>query len=334
MDQSAAMTSQKRTEVLSDSNMVLMTAQFQPALSISRPPSRVKTVRMHSAIRPDHVAVITGAAYGGIGFAMAQKLLTEQLKVVLADNDAPNLERASKSLLDSGVPSGQFLTVETDVTSLDSCKQLADIAFSRYSGVDLLHLNAGRTGNKLKAWEDDGAVHKVNYGGVVNGARAFVDRMLEHRGGKPGLVLVTGSKQGITMPPATGAAYNVSKAAVKAYTEMLDSDLRNLPDSQMRAALMVPGWVFTKLTSGGKNLESDAQKPDGAWTPEQTVDYTLEKLAKGDFYIICVSCDWLPDSTLRHPSFHFLGAPPLDMPGETLWLRELPQWQGCFSRVG
>ncbi len=58
--------------------------------------------------------------------------------------------------------------------------------------------------------------HKV--GGVVNGIHAFAPAMIE--GGKPGALIVTGSKQGITTPPGN-APYNVSKAGVKAVTEAL-----------------------------------------------------------------------------------------------------------------
>lgn len=45
-----------------------------------------------------------------------------------------------------------------------------------------------------------------------------------------------------------------------------------------------PGWVHTGLT-GAKNGGS---KPPGAWTPEQTVDYMVDKVfSEGDFYVIC-----------------------------------------------
>ena len=30
-----------------------------------------------------------------------------------------------------------------------------------------------------------------------------------------------------------------------------------------------------------------AEKPEGAWTPEQTADFLLEKLGTEDFYILC-----------------------------------------------
>ncbi len=28
-------------------------------------------------------------------------------------------------------------------------------------------------------------------------------------------------------------------------------------------------------------------KPDAAWTPEQVVDFLLESVARGDFYVLC-----------------------------------------------
>ena len=33
------------------------------------------------------------------------------------------------------------------------------------------------------------------------------------------------------------------------------------------------------------------EKPDGAWTPEQTVDFMIERIDGGDFYILCPDND-------------------------------------------
>ena len=62
--------------------------------------------------------------------------------------------------------------------------------------------------------------------------------------GRPGLIINTGSKQGITTPPGD-PAYNVSKAGVKAFTEALQHELRNTPDCRISAHLLIPGFVFT-----------------------------------------------------------------------------------------
>jgi hypothetical protein len=48
------------------------------------------------------------------------------------------------------------------------------------------------------------------------------------------------------------------------------------------AHLLVPGWVHTGLTA-----RQGAEKPDGAWSPDQAIDMILERMGAGDFYIVC-----------------------------------------------
>jgi short-subunit dehydrogenase len=99
------------------------------------------------------------------------------------------------------------------------------------------------------------------------------------------MVINTGSKQGITTPPGD-PAYNVSKAGLKAFTEALEHELRNIPNCQISTHLLIPGFVFTDLTARGRT-----ERPEGAWTPEQTVDFMMERLGAGDFYILCPDND-------------------------------------------
>jgi hypothetical protein len=54
----------------------------------------------------------------------------------------------------------------------------------------------------------------------------------------------------------------------------------------VRAHLLIPGFVFTGLTAKGRQ-----EKPEGAWTPDQTVNFMLESLERGDFYILCPDND-------------------------------------------
>jgi NAD(P)-dependent dehydrogenase (short-subunit alcohol dehydrogenase family) len=82
------------------------------------------------------------------------------------------------------------------------------------------------------------------------------------------------------MPPGD-TAYNVSKAGIKAVTEALAHDLREA-GSSVTAHLLIPGFTFTGFTK--KHV---AEKPDAAWTPEQVVAFMAERLAQGDFYILC-----------------------------------------------
>ena len=62
--------------------------------------------------------------------------------------------------------------------------------------------------------------------------------------------------------------------------------LRNTEGCQVSAHLLVPGWTFTGLTA-----RSGGDKPAGAWWPEQVIDFLLEALGRGDFYILCPDND-------------------------------------------
>jgi hypothetical protein len=66
------------------------------------------------------------------------------------------------------------------------------------------------------------------------------------------------------------------------YTEALEHQLRNTPGCRIRAHLLVPGFVFTGLSTG-----YPGPKPAGAWTAEQVVEFMMAALERGDFYILC-----------------------------------------------
>ena len=143
-------------------------------------------------------------------------------------------------------------------------------------------LNAGiEAGGRLFSEPETWArILDTNLWGVINGIQAFAPAMIA--GGQPGAIVVTGSKQGITTPPGN-TPYNVSKAGVKAVTEALAHDLRGCEGCRTSAHLLIPGFVYTGLAKA----RGITEKPDGAWTPEETVCFMLERLEAGDFYILC-----------------------------------------------
>ena len=234
---------------------------------------------------PNNVAVITGGA-SGIGLAAAMRFARLGMKVCIADLGGDRLKEAETKLA-SAAPGGaaDIMARAVDVSRLEDVKALESEVRERFDGVDILMNNAGiQPGSQmfgpLQNWQ---RILGVNLWGVINGSQVFAPRMIER--GRPGLIINTGSKQGITTPPGD-PAYNVSKAGVKAFTEALQHELRNAKGGRISAHLFIPGFVFTGLTAGGRT-----EKPAGAWTPEQTVDFMIERVAAGDFYILCPDND-------------------------------------------
>jgi len=238
-----------------------------------------------AVISPDTVAVITGGA-SGIGLAAANRFARMGLRVCIADLGGDRLARAAETL--SAVAQGgteSIMAMAADVSRAEDVQRLEEAVGKRFGGTDLLMNNAGiQPGSALfgpaDAWE---RVISVNLWGVIHGSRIFAPGMIAR--GRPGFIINTGSKQGITTPPGD-PAYNVSKAGVKAFTEGLQHELRNTPGCRISAHLLIPGFVFTALTANGRTM-----KPEAAWTPEQTVDFMLERLGAGDFYILCPDND-------------------------------------------
>lgn len=238
----------------------------------------------HPVMSQGRVALVTGGA-AGIGLAAARAFAQRGMRVVIADQDAASTASAEQALQELARDPGDILARALDVTFPAALGELAKEVHSRFGGVDLLMANAGiQPGSALfgdrSAWE---RVLAVNLWGAVDTVRAFAPAMVER--GRDGLVIVTGSKQGITSPPGD-PAYNISKSAVKVFAEQLAHELRNTPGCRISAHLLIPGFVFTGLTARGR-----AEKPEGAWTPDQTVAFMLERLEAGDFYILCPDND-------------------------------------------
>ena len=239
----------------------------------------------HPVISANHVAVITGGA-SGIGLAAATRFAEAGMKVCIADLGDDRL-KAAAAKLSSAAPGGaaDIMTAAVDVSRADEVAGLEAAVAKKFGGTDILMNNAGiQPGSAMFGpaanWQ---RILGVNLWGVINGTQAFAPNMIKR--GRPGLIINTGSKQGITTPPGD-PAYNVSKAGVKAFTEALQHELRNTDGCKITAHLLIPGFVFTGLTARGRT-----EKSAGAWTAEQTVDFMIEHLKSGDFYILCPDND-------------------------------------------
>jgi NAD(P)-dependent dehydrogenase (short-subunit alcohol dehydrogenase family) len=233
-------------------------------------------MELHPAIARGQVAVITGGA-SGIGLAAAERLGRAGMRVVIADISETRVREAEQALGAQGIDVTAVPVDVSDSRSVAALKGEAD----RLGKTSLLMNNAGREGGGgvlagAAVWERAIA---TNLMGAVYGLQAFLPDMLTAYW--PCAVVNTGSKQGITLPPGD-TAYNVSKAGLKALTESVAHDLL-ATDGRVTAHLLIPGYTYT----GFARARGVTEKPPGAWTPEQVVDFMLPAMARGDFYILC-----------------------------------------------
>lgn len=235
----------------------------------------------HPVLVPDAVAIITGGA-SGIGLAAATAFARLGLRVCLADLPGDRLDRAAAAI-------DGAMAHPTDVRRPDDLAGLHRAVLDRFGRVDVLMNNAAIQPGSTMFGPDDAwtRILETNLWGVIHGTQAIAPAMIAAV--RPGLIINTGSKQGITTPPGD-PAYNVAKAGVKAFTEALQHTLRTTEGCRITAHLLIPGFVFTPLTANGRT-----ERPAAAWTPEQTVDFMLERLEAGDFYILC------PDNDVPRP---------------------------------
>ena len=221
-------------------------------------------------------AVVTGAALG-IGRAACRRFAELGMSVCLVDLAGDDLQAAYDDV--SAVANGgtdSVMMYAADVSDPAQVHELTGAVTARFGSIDVLINNAvTRVGRgaptNLADWRRS---MDVNFWGVVHGVEAVLPAM--RASGTAARIVNVGSKQGITNPPGN-TIYNVTKSAVKSYTEMLQHELRSNGDGDVCAHLLIPGWTTT-----GKN----EHKP-GAWLPAQVVDYLIDAVNAGSFYILC-----------------------------------------------
>lgn len=216
------------------------------------------------------VAVVTGAA-SGIGKGLAERCVSEGLKVVLADVEAGRLAQVEQSLRATG---GDVIAVVTDVSNKDAIDNLATVTIERFGAVHLLFNNAG-VGAGGRAWEctqkDWEWTLGVNLWGVIHAINTFVPIMLKQDANCH--IINTASIEGLWARPGH-VPYQVSKHGVVTLSEVLYQDLK-FAGARIGVTVVCPGAVDTDIIDSWRN-RPDALKND---TP-RVQPLTRETLAR------------------------------------------------------
>ncbi|MGZ5391935.1 MAG: SDR family NAD(P)-dependent oxidoreductase [Mycobacterium sp.] len=186
--------------------------------------------------------VITGAA-SGIGRALAQRLSAHRCPVAIADVDEAGLKETEASL--RGPALLRVLDVSDAHAQTDFAAEVRDWAPQPIGAV---FNNAGvAVGSSVldAVPEDDAWLWNINFGGVVNGTRAFLPILVEQ---DEGAIVNTSSVFGLVGMP-TQSAYCAAKFAVRGFTDALRQELRG---TGVTAINVHPGGINTNIVRNGR----------------------------------------------------------------------------------
>ncbi len=189
----------------------------------------------------DKVAIITGGSRG-IGFATADKFLSEGAKVIIAASAQESADKAVKALKEKH-PESVVVGIAPNLADLQSVREAFRKTAETYGCVDILVNNAGVSESTPFTEYTEELFDKVmdlNVKGVFNATRAASECMI--RCGK-GVILSTSSMVSISGQPS-GFAYPASKFAVNGLTVSL---ARELGPKGIRVNAVAPGITETDM---------------------------------------------------------------------------------------
>jgi 3-hydroxy acid dehydrogenase / malonic semialdehyde reductase len=192
------------------------------------------------------VALVTGAS-SGIGKAICEQLIKENIKVIAAARNLEKLNELAETL------GSNLLALELDVTDAKSVESITSRLPDSFRKIDLLINNAGHDVGGRRLFSDGNAedwthIIETNVNGLIRVTHSIVPGMIKRQHGH---IINMGSIAALK-PYATGTAYVTSKAAVHAFSDTLRLDYAG---KGIKVTEIMPGLVKTGFAS--QRLGSD-----------------------------------------------------------------------------
>ena len=219
------------------------------------------------------VAIVTGGA-SGMGQIFARRLAAGGAKVAIFDVNQAGLDATAAE-------SDNLTAFHCDISSLEDVETKVCQVAEQLGPVDILvHAAALMPAHLLSehTHPDMERLFRINYFGTTYMNRAVLPSMTERGTGR---ILNFGSIAGIALVPKMGA-YCATKAAVNAYTEVLQNEIRN---TGVRAHLICPPAVNTPLVDQTIDTDSpgsiiESKEKGRLADPEKIVDAIFKGVAK------------------------------------------------------
>ena len=198
--------------------------------------------------------LITGAA-SGIGKSLAEEFANEGSILILSDIDSIKLKDFVKELKSNGVDAFGY---EVNVSDYNNMTDFGSSVLREHNYIDVLINNAGIN---LMDTVENGDINEfknlmaINFWGVVYGVNIFLPTLIQR---DEAYIVNISSILGLMSLPGQ-AAYNSSKAAVKAYTEALKMELA---DSSIIVSSVHPGGIKTDIAVNariGSNISEETK---------------------------------------------------------------------------
>ncbi|MEC3975725.1 SDR family NAD(P)-dependent oxidoreductase [Amycolatopsis sp. H20-H5] len=235
----------------------------------------------------DKVAVVTGAG-SGIGRALALDLAARGARLALSDVDSVRVAETAALCEKAGARARSY---ELDVADRAAVQAHADEVAGEFGRVNLVVNNAGvalSANVEDMDWADFDWLMGINFGGVVNGSKAFLPHLIAS--GEGHLVNVSSVFGLIGVP--TQSAYNAAKFAVRGYTEALRQEMI-IARHPVRVSCVHPGGIKTNIARDARGMAGE--KSDRAsvafdriarTSPEKAAQTILKGVERGSARIL------------------------------------------------
>jgi NAD(P)-dependent dehydrogenase (short-subunit alcohol dehydrogenase family) len=221
-------------------------------------------------LRPMPGALVTGAG-GGLGLAIARRLVRRGFEVTLSDVDGDAVEREATELGERAHP------LRLDVTDLQACRAAAAEVGERAGSLDVWVNNAGIL-IPGATYEQELEAHRrmleVNAVGTYNGTLAALELM---RSVGRGHVINMISLAGLAAAPGLGG-YAASKHAAIAFSLSTLADLRNAGVKDIHISTVCPDGVWTPMIQDKLDDPNDALSFSGKMLMPDEVAERVERL--------------------------------------------------------
>lgn len=233
------------------------------------------------------VAIVTGAA-GGIGFAVAEKLLANGMSVVGMDI-APAMPKALE---------GEFIYVQGDLSKTSDRQKVIDAAVEKYGKINIL-VNVAGVAPRVRAdilemtEESYDFVMNINTKGTLFLTQAVANQIIKNEGECKGAIVNISSMSAYTSSTSRGE-YCISKAGVSMITKLFADRLAEygVTVNEIRPGIIATGMTSTVQAKYDKLIFEDGILPIKRWGKPEDIAAAVLSLCNGSLpYVTGQSID-------------------------------------------